>query len=61
MDEKCDICGNFYEVCEVCKKYGVNLKGCVEDKKTGFHDNGGYIPDSEEESYNTGSWVKEKK
>ena len=35
------------------------MKGCVEDKQSGFHDNGGYLKDSEKE-HNTGSWLKEK-
>ena len=35
------------------------MKGSVEDKKTGLHDNGGYVKDSEKEQ-NTGSWAKEK-
>ena len=34
------------------------MKGCVEEK-TGWHDNGGYVKDSEKDQ-NTGSWSKEK-
>ena len=48
MDEKFSICANYYEVCPNCKKEWVKLKGCVEDKKSGWHDNGGYVPDSDE-------------
>ena len=51
-------CKNYYEVCSNCKKYGENLKGCVEDKKRGWHDNGGYLPDADEK--NAGSWLKWK-
>jgi hypothetical protein len=40
MDEKCSICANYYEVCPNCKKEWVKLKGCVEGKKSGWHDNG---------------------
>ena len=36
------------------------MKGCVEDKKPGWHDNGGYVKDSAEKEQNTGSWVKSK-
>ena len=35
------------------------MKGCVEDKSKGFHDNGGYLKDAEKQ-LNTGSWLKEK-
>ena len=59
MDEKCSICKNYNEVCPTCKKYG-QLKGCVEDKKSGWHDNGGYVPDPDEKKQNTGSWLKWK-
>ena len=61
MDEKCSICANYYEVCASCKARGVNLKGCVEDKKQGWHDNGGYVSDADEKKKSTGSWVKSKK
>ena len=58
MDEKCSICANYYEVCPNCKKEWVKLKGCVEGKKSGWHDNGGYVPDSDEKKKSTGSWLK---
>ena len=35
------------------------MKGCVEDKQSGWHDNSGYLKDSEKEQ-KTGSWFKEK-
>ena len=60
MEKQCNICKNYYEVCSSCKKYGENLKGCVEDKKPGWHDNGGYVPDKDEKKQNTGSWLKKK-
>lgn len=59
MEKQCDVCKNYYEVCPTCKKYG-QLKGCVEDKKSGWHDNGGYVPDPDEKKQNTGSWLKKK-
>ena len=58
MDQKCAICSNYYEVCPTCKVRGVKLKGCVEDKECGFHDNGGYVTDSDEKKKSTGSWMK---
>jgi hypothetical protein len=60
MDERCSICANYYEVCPNCKKEWVKLKGCVEGKKSGWHDNGGYVPDSDEKKQSTGSWLKSK-
>ena len=60
MDEKCSICANYYEVCPSCKVHGVKLKGCVEDKKPGWHDNGGYVSAPDEEKQSTGSWLKSK-
>ena len=59
MSEQCQICSNHYEVCSSCKKAPTKMKGCVEDKKTGWHDNGGYMKDSEKDQ-KTGSWSKEK-
>ena len=29
-------------------------------KKSGWHDNGGYVPDSDEKKQSTGSWLKSK-
>ena len=60
MEKQCNICKNYYEVCSSCKKYGENLKGCVEDKQRGWHDNGGYVKDEDEKKQNTGSWLKKK-
>ena len=61
MDEKCSICKNYYEVCPTCKVRGVKLKGCVEDKTQGWHDNGGYLPDPDEKKEKSaGSWLKWK-
>ena len=59
MDEQCSICKNYYEVCSTCKERGMKLKGCVEDKQRGWHDNGGYLPDADEknEKY-ADSWIK---
>ena len=39
----------------------MKLKGRVEDKQRGWHDNGGYLPDADEkqEKY-AGSWLKWK-
>jgi len=37
------------------------MKGCLEDKKQVWHDNGGYVPDADEKKGNTGSWLKWKK
>ena len=59
MDEKCSVCSNVYEICGSCRKFG-QLKGCTEDKKQGWHDNGGYQPDPDEKNQSTGSWLKEK-
>ena len=58
MDHKCSICANYYETCSSCKERGVKLKGCVEDKGEGWHDNGGYLEDSDEQKKSTGSWMK---
>ena len=58
MSEQCPICSNHYEVCPSCEKAPTKMKGCVEEK-TGWHDNGGYVKDSEKDQ-NTGSWSKEK-
>ena len=46
MDKKnCSVCSQDYEVCKNCEKYG-RMKGCVvEDKEQGWHDNGGYVED----------------
>ena len=60
MDHKCSVCSNYYEVCSSCLKSGVKLRGCVEDKKQGWHDNGGFVSDSNEKEKNTGSWMKWK-
>ena len=37
------------------------MKGCViEDKKHGWHDNGGYVEDPNDKQSNFRSWMKEK-
>jgi hypothetical protein len=54
------VCLNLYEVCSSCEQASSRLRGCVEDKSLGFHDNGGYLRDVLETKGETGSWIKEK-
>ena len=51
MDENCSVCVNYHEVCPTCKKNGVKIKGCVEDKKQHWHDNGGYVRDPDDKQF----------
>ena len=58
MDKKnCSVCSQTYEFGKNCGR----MNGCVvEDKKQGWHDNGGYVEDPNDKPSNSGSWMKGK-
>jgi hypothetical protein len=59
MSKQCQVCLNLYEVCSSCEQASTRLRGCVEDKSSGFHDNGGYLRDVSEKEGETGRWITE--
>ena len=61
MSRRCSVCNNLYEICESCEKAPRRLVGCVEWKRDGYHDNGGFeADDPKDKVMESGSWIKEE-